>query len=100
MAQPFPKNDIEDDGNQFLAAAAEKDALVGRRIWRQFAIYHPVVTPMHKGNPYIEALPHNPSREELIKNAGGSAPLFGGGQVSACRGPPGYDFKYAILFNL
>ena len=67
MAQPFPKNDIEDDGNQFLAAAAEKDALVGRRIWRQFAIYHPVVTPMHKGNPYIEALPHNPSREELIK---------------------------------
>jgi hypothetical protein len=66
MAHPFPNMSV-DDPAEFLIAAAARDALFGRKIWRQIATYHEVVPPMHKGNPYIEALPPTPSREDLMK---------------------------------
>ncbi len=66
MAHPFPNMSV-DDPAEFLIAAAARDALFGRKIWRQIATYHEVVPPMHKGNPYIEALPPTPSRVDLMK---------------------------------
>jgi hypothetical protein len=67
MAHPFPSMNVQDDPAEFLISAAARDALIGRKIWRQIATYHEVVPPMHKGNPYIEALASTPSREDLMK---------------------------------